>query len=91
MIFLVFTLVLRRPRQADAREVNESLPPRWDIPLRMVIATIFVVLITALAPAFRRPSHRTAGPVSTFHRHAGSVRTSPVWAGRGHEGTARAS
>jgi hypothetical protein len=53
VIFLVFTLVLRSlPRQADPREINESLPPRWDIPLRMVIATIFVVLITTLAPAF---------------------------------------
>ncbi len=54
VVFLVFALVLRAlPRQKDEREaVEESLPPRWDIPLRMTIATLFVVLITALAPSF---------------------------------------
>ncbi len=52
-VFLVFALVLRSlPRQMDPREMTESLPPRWDIPLRMTIATVFVVLITALASAF---------------------------------------
>jgi hypothetical protein len=52
IVFLVFILVLRAlPRQTDPNEVNESLPSRWDIPLRMLIATAFVVLITELAPA----------------------------------------
>ena len=52
-IFIVFTLVLRSlPRQVDPLEINDSLLPRWDIPLRMAIATIFVVLVTALAPSF---------------------------------------
>ncbi len=52
VVFLVFTLVLRAlPRQADPREETEDLPPRWDLPLRMLIATAFVILITELAPA----------------------------------------
>src|SRR5512142_2456766 len=52
VVSLVFTLVLKAlPRQTDPDETNEALPSRWDIPLRMVIATAFVVLITALAPA----------------------------------------
>jgi hypothetical protein len=40
------------PPQTDPNEVTESLPSRWDIPLRMVIATAFVVLLTGLAPSF---------------------------------------
>lgn len=53
VVLLVFTLVLRAlPRQADPNGTNESLPSRWDIPLRMLIATAFVVLLTSLAPAF---------------------------------------
>lgn len=52
VVFLVFTLVLRAlPRQNDPREETENLPPRWDIPLRMLIATAFVVLITEFASA----------------------------------------
>lgn len=53
LVSLVFTLVLKAlPRQADPDETSEALPSRWDIPLRMAIATAFVILITALAPAF---------------------------------------
>jgi hypothetical protein len=52
-VFVVFTLVYRAlPRQVDQTEIPEALPPRWDIPLRMTLATAFVVLITALAPDF---------------------------------------
>src|SRR5512146_2680802 len=52
VVFLVFTLVLKAlPRQPEAEEANDALPSRWDIPLRMAIATAFVVLITELAPA----------------------------------------
>lgn len=52
VVFLVFTLVLRAlPRQSGPKEANETLPSRWDIPLRMAIATVFVIGITALAPA----------------------------------------
>lgn len=46
-----FALVLRLlPRNADAAPQSEALPSRWDIPLRMAIATAFVLLITGLAP-----------------------------------------
>ncbi len=52
-VFLVFILVLKAlPRQTDPNEVTDALPPRWDIPLRMLIATVFVLVITALAPSF---------------------------------------
>src|SRR5512143_964340 len=47
VIFLVFMLVLKAlPRQADPNEATDTLPPRWDIPLRMLIATVSVLLIT---------------------------------------------
>ncbi len=53
LVSLVFTLVLKAlPRQKDPDETSEALPSRWDIPLRMAIATAFVVLFTELAPAF---------------------------------------
>ncbi len=53
LVFLVFILVLRAlPRQSDPNEVTDALPPRWDIPLRMLIATVFVVVLTALASSF---------------------------------------
>jgi hypothetical protein len=53
LVFLVFMVVLRAlPRQAVPDEWNESLPSRWDIPLRMALATLFVVLLTGAAPAF---------------------------------------
>lgn len=52
VIFLVFMLVLRAlPRHSDPNETTDTLPPRWDIPLRMLIATLFVLLITAAAPS----------------------------------------
>ena len=52
IVFLVFILVLRAlPRQTGPNEVTDALPSRWDIPMRMVIATAFVVLLTTLAPS----------------------------------------
>src|SRR5512143_2301622 len=46
-VLIVFVLVLRSlPHEQEAAEVTEVLPPRWDIPLRMAIATAFVLLIT---------------------------------------------
>jgi hypothetical protein len=51
-VVCVFGLVLRGLPSLSASEFEtESLPGRWDIPLRMTIATAFVVLITGLAPA----------------------------------------
>ncbi len=44
----------RQPRegraQARREEAQPAAPPRWDLPLRMAVATAFVVLLTALAP-----------------------------------------
>ncbi len=38
------------PKDSKAEPVvEESLPSRWDIPMRMIIATIFVVLLTGIA------------------------------------------
>ena len=39
------------PRGLDRRGSADTLPGNWDIPLRMLIATGFVLAITALAPA----------------------------------------
>lgn len=53
LVFLVLILVVRLlPRQSHLDAAGEGLPPRWDIPLRMIIATVFVVLVASLAPAF---------------------------------------
>ena len=53
LVFLAFILVIRLlPHTVKSSAPTDSLPGRWDIPLRMLIATVFVVLITGLAPAF---------------------------------------
>ena len=53
LVFLAFTLAIRLlPNTVRSAALTDSLPARWDIPLRMLIATVFVVLITGLAPAF---------------------------------------
>jgi hypothetical protein len=46
-----FALVLwLLPPDSDPTAPAEGLPGTWDIPLRMIIATTFVVVITGLAP-----------------------------------------
>ena len=63
-VFLAFTLAIRLlPRTGNSTVPTDSLPVRWDIPLRMTIATVFVVLITGLAPAF---GPRLTGLLSPF-------------------------
>ena len=47
--FLLVMLLL--PRGLAANATNETLPGPWDIPLRMILATAFVLLITGAAPA----------------------------------------
>lgn len=50
-VVLVLALAIRLlPREAPAEAPAEGLPGRWDIPLRMAIATAFVLLITGIAP-----------------------------------------
>ena len=49
-VLAAFWLSLRiLPRGSTESPAPESLPGRWDIPLRMIIATAFVFLITGLA------------------------------------------
>ena len=53
LVLLAYALELKLlPNHVSSELPNESLPPQWDIPLRMLIATAFVVFITAIAPAF---------------------------------------
>jgi uncharacterized membrane protein (GlpM family) len=42
--------VPRAPDESDGSEGPATSPPRWDIPARMAVATVFVVLLTAVAP-----------------------------------------
>ena len=50
-VLLSFAIALRLlPKESKSDSVEESLPPRWDIPMRMIIATVFVVLLTGIAP-----------------------------------------
>jgi len=52
LIALVVVLLLlpRTPDEPDKSESPATSQPRWDIPARMVVATLFVVLLTAVAP-----------------------------------------
>jgi uncharacterized membrane protein (GlpM family) len=47
---VVLLLVPRTPDKSDESESPATSPPRWDIPARMVVATVFVLLLTAVAP-----------------------------------------
>jgi uncharacterized membrane protein (GlpM family) len=49
-LVVVLLLVPRAPDEADKSRSPATLP-RWDIPARMAVATVFVVLLTAVAPA----------------------------------------
>jgi hypothetical protein len=49
-LVVVLFLVPRAPEKSDESESPATSPPRWDVPARMVVATVFVVLLTAVAP-----------------------------------------
>ncbi len=50
-VVAAFMLVMRLlPPPSQSGESDEQLPGWWDIPLRMLIATAFVLLITGFAP-----------------------------------------
>jgi uncharacterized membrane protein (GlpM family) len=49
-LVVVLLLVPHTPDEPDKSESPATLPPRWDIPARMVVATVFVVLLTSVAP-----------------------------------------
>ena len=51
-VLLAFFVALRLlPKTSKLEEAAQGLPSRWDIPMRMTIATVFVVLLTGVAPA----------------------------------------
>jgi hypothetical protein len=63
-VVAAFLLVLQLlPRGLASNAATEALPSRWDIPLRMILATGFVLLITGAAPAL---GPHLAGLLSPF-------------------------
>jgi hypothetical protein len=50
LVILTLALALRlMPRAANTPSVRMSPPPSWDIPTRMIVATVFVLLLTGSA------------------------------------------
>jgi uncharacterized membrane protein (GlpM family) len=49
-LVVVLLLVPHTPEKSDESGSSATSPPRWDIPARMVVATVFVLLLTAVAP-----------------------------------------
>ena len=63
-VVAAFLLVMQLlPRGLASNATNETLPGIWDIPLRMILATAFVLLITGAAPAL---GPHLAGLLSPF-------------------------
>lgn len=67
LLSLVIGIVLL-PRYPMLAQANPIAPPRWDIPARMLVATIIVVTLTSLAPLF---GPRLTGLLSPFPVYAG--------------------
>jgi hypothetical protein len=63
------------------QEQEEEAPPRWDLPARMVVATVFVLLLTAIAPLLGPYLSGLLSPFPLFgailtvftHRSQGSI------------------
>lgn len=51
VLLALFLAIRLLPRHLDPGMDPQGLPGPWDIPVRMLVATAFVVLITGLAPA----------------------------------------
>jgi hypothetical protein len=47
---VVALLLIPRDSSSKPKVPEEEAPPRWDLPARMVVATVFVFLLTAIAP-----------------------------------------
>jgi len=62
-IILALFLALRLMPRTDRDLPAASAPPRWDLPFRMIVAALFVVLLTDLAPVL---GARLTGLLSTF-------------------------
>jgi len=77
---LVVALLLM-PRDSSKPKVPEEEPPRWDLPVRMVFATVFVLLLTAIAPLLGPYLSGLLSPFPLFgailavftHRSQGSI------------------
>lgn len=83
LLSLVIGLVLL-PRYPALVEANSVKPPHWDLPARMLVATLIVVTLTSLAPLF---GPRLTGLLSPFPIYAGVL---TVFAHR-QQGTAAAT
>ena len=66
VVFAALAVALRL-MPPTSRVVMVPAPPRWDVPARMVIATILVLLLTEAAPAL---GPRLAGVLATFPVYA---------------------
>ena len=62
-IILALTLALRLMPAAEGSAQAASVLPRWDLPARMTLATVFVLVLTSLAPLL---GARLTGLLSTF-------------------------
>lgn len=62
MLLVVIILILRIIPQYDIVQ-NKNAPPRWDLPARIIIATSFVVSLTAFASIL---GAQLSGLISTF-------------------------
>jgi len=63
LVVLAFVLTLRLlPRHMEGALVPETIPT-WDLPVRMIMTTVFVLLLTELAPLV---GARLAGLLSTL-------------------------
>jgi hypothetical protein len=62
-VLFALLLSLRLLPRLPETQTTEVLPGRWDIPLRMLIATTFVILITGVAPVL---GPHLAGLLSPF-------------------------
>ncbi len=92
MVVVVLTLVLRSLPSASAGGAGAPSLPSWDLPVRIAVATAFVVLLTGLAGALGprlsgllAPLPIFAGVLAAFTHHqqggaaaAGSVRGTVV-------------
>ena len=68
MVVAALLLALRSmPGNAEKPPAPTVPPPRWDIPARMVVATVFVLLLTSMAPAL---GPRLTGLLAPFPLYA---------------------
>jgi hypothetical protein len=72
LLLLAVTLFMARGRRPSAATGTPRPQPAWDIPARMVIATVLVVAISSLAPVI---VGRVSGILATFPVYAAVLAT----------------